>query len=83
VEGVRFATYYFSPRQVVQAFGCAFEVRRLEGLSIFAPPADRKHFAARFPRVYRWLVAMDERLGSMRPFQTWGDFFVITLRYIP
>lgn len=83
VEGVRFTTYYFTPRQVRGAFGPDFRMRRLEGLSIFAPPADRKQFAHRFPRLYRALASLDERLCFRWPFRAWGDFFIISLRYEP
>jgi ubiquinone/menaquinone biosynthesis C-methylase UbiE len=81
VEGVRFMTYYFSPAQVASAFGKNFRVLRVQGLSIFAPPADRKNFAHRFPRLYRWLVALDNRVCDAYPLRGWGDFFIITLRY--
>ncbi|MBI5649039.1 MAG: class I SAM-dependent methyltransferase [Chloroflexi bacterium] len=81
IEGVPVATFYFSPRQVADAFGDSFRVERVQGLSIFAPPADRKNFAQRFSRAYRLLVALDERVATRRPFRAWGDFFIITLRY--
>ncbi len=83
VEGVRFMTYYFTARQVAAAFGNEFELLRVQGLSVLTPPADRKTFAARVPRLYRLLVALDDRIADRRPFREWGDFFIITLRYAP
>ncbi len=83
VEGVRFMTYYFTPRQVAASFGDEFELRRIQGLSVLTPPADRKNFAVRLPRLYRLLVALDDRIADRRPFREWGDFFTITLRYAP
>lgn len=82
VEGVRVMTFYHTPDQVAAAFGTRFRVERVQGLSVFAPPADRKAFALRYPRLYRVLVGLDARLGERRPFRAWGDFFIITLRYL-
>ncbi len=83
VEGVRFMTYYFTPRQIADAFSRDFELVRIQGLSVLTPPADRKTFAARFPRFYRLLAALDNRVADHRPFRAWGDFFIITMRFAP
>lgn len=83
VEGVRFTTYYYSPKQVIQAFGAAFRPIQLQGLSVFTPPADRKEFPTKFPNLYRILVLMDESLSDHAPFNRWGDFYILTLRYLP
>lgn len=83
VEGVQFLTTYFTPRQVRRAFGPHFQQVKLEGLSVFAPPADNKTFARRHPRLYQFLVRLDERLCRWPPFKGWGDFFVITMKYRP
>ncbi|HZD58635.1 MAG TPA: class I SAM-dependent methyltransferase [Anaerolineales bacterium] len=82
VEGVRFTTYYFSPNQIIQAFGTKFQPIQLQGLSVFTPPADRKEFPTKFPRLYRFLVRMDENLADHPPFNHWGDFYILTLRYL-
>ncbi|MGB8646577.1 MAG: class I SAM-dependent methyltransferase [Anaerolineae bacterium] len=81
IEGVRVMTFYHSPEKVMQAFDNQFQVERVQGLSIFAPPADRKQFALRFPRFYQFLVRLDEKVADRHPFRGWGDFFVLTLRY--
>lgn len=83
VEGISVLTYYYSPRQVRAAFGPNFRCLRLEGLSVFTPPADRKEFPSRYPRLYRLLVALDDILADRFPFHSWGDFFVLSLRYAP
>ncbi len=82
IEGVEIMTYYHSAEKVIAAFDERFKVERIQGLSVLAPPADRKQFAFRFPRLYRLLAAMDERLAHLRPFRTWGDFYILTLRYL-
>jgi ubiquinone/menaquinone biosynthesis C-methylase UbiE len=78
VEGVRFMTYYFTPRQVLTALGPNFQLRRLEGLSVFTPPADRIDFPRQHPRLYRALVKLDDALSPRSPFRHWGDFFILT-----
>ncbi len=83
VEGVYFMTYYFTPRQVLKALGRDFRLERLEGLSVFTPPADRNDFAHRFARLYRCLVWLDDRLSARPPFNGWGDFFILTASYEP
>ncbi len=83
VEGVHFQVRYYTPNDVLQALGNDFKLLDLKGLSIFAPPADRKFFARRFPGIYRLLVGIDERLSSWPPFNGWGDFFILSAEYRP
>ena len=83
VEGVRFETTYFSARQARRAFGPAFEPIRLEGLLVTVPPADNKAFARKHPALYRLLVRLDGWLSPLPPFNHWGDFFILSLRYVP
>jgi ubiquinone/menaquinone biosynthesis C-methylase UbiE len=83
VEGVHFHVRYYTPGQVLQALGKDFRLLKLEGLSIFAPPADRKNFAVRYPNFYRRLVWLDERLSSLPVLRGWGDFFIMTTEYHP
>ncbi len=81
VEGLRFTTHYFTPRQVLKALGSNFHLRRLEGLSVFTPPADHHTFPYRFPRLYHRLVKLDDALSRLPPFNGWGDFFILTAQH--
>jgi ubiquinone/menaquinone biosynthesis C-methylase UbiE len=83
VEGVQFQTYYFHPKKVRLAFGPHYHPVALQGLSVFTPPADHKEFSSRHPRLYRFLCALDNRLADLTPFNAWGDFYILTLRYQP
>jgi ubiquinone/menaquinone biosynthesis C-methylase UbiE len=83
VEGVRFTTTYFTPRQVLTALGPDFRLLQLEGLSVFAPPADRVDFPRRFPHLYHALTRMDDALALHAPFNHWGDFFILTAQAVP
>lgn len=83
VEGVEFQTFYFSPKDVIGSLGPDFEIVKLQGLAIFAPPADNDSFAKHHPRLYKALVAIDETLGQIPPFNGWGDFFILSARFRP
>ncbi len=83
LEGKYFKVYYFTPRQAIGYFGPKFTPLALEGLSVFAPPAEIKELPKRHPRLYSALCWLDDRLAQHRPFRGWGDFFIATLRYAP
>ena len=82
VEGLRFMTYYFTPRQVLKALGPNFRLLSLEGLAVLTPPADRQTFPRRFPRLYHALAQIDDKLSPRPPFNAWGDFFILTAQYL-
>jgi hypothetical protein len=81
LEGLQFDVYYFSARQVIRWFGDNFEVLALEGLSVLTPTAESKNFARRHPRLYRSLSWLDDRLSPYWPWNGWGDFYMLTMRY--
>ena len=81
LEGLYFDVYYFSPRQVVQWFGDKFELMTLEGLSVLTPTAESKNFARWHPHLYRALGWLDDRLSPRWPWNGWGDFYILTMKY--
>lgn len=81
VEGVTFKTSYFTVNQVRRAFGPQFHQVQLEGLAVITPTADNKTFARRHPRLYDWLVQIDDWLACKRPFNHWGDFFILSMKF--
>jgi ubiquinone/menaquinone biosynthesis C-methylase UbiE len=83
VEGVQFHTFYFTPRQVQKALGPAFRMLALSGLSIVTPTADNDRFARRHPRLFRWLVRLDDWLAERPLFNRIGDFFMMSAQYNP
>jgi ubiquinone/menaquinone biosynthesis C-methylase UbiE len=83
LEGLYFNVYYFTPGQVVAAFGADYELLAIEGLSVITPTAESKNLAKRFPRLYRALCWLDDRLSTKAPWRGWGDFFIVSLRYRP
>jgi ubiquinone/menaquinone biosynthesis C-methylase UbiE len=83
LEGLYFDVYYFTPRQVIAWFGQDFDLLALEGLSVITPTAESKNLARRFPRFYRALSWLDDRLSPHSPWSGWGDFFILSLVYNP
>ena len=81
LEGLHFDVYYFSPRQVFDWFGEGFELLALEGLSVITPTAESKNLAKKFPHFYRALSWLDDRLSLQGPWNGWGDFYILTMRY--
>jgi len=81
LEGLNFDVYYFSPRQVTQWFSDDFQLLALEGLSVITPTAESKNFAKWYPRLYRVLSSLDDKLSSHWPWSGWGDFYILTMRY--
>ena len=83
LEGLQFDVYYFSPRQARNWFGGEYELVALQGLSVLTPTAESKSFAVMFPRLYRSLAWIDDRLSPHWPWSGWGDFYILSLRYHP
>lgn len=83
LEGLYFTVRYYTPREVVAAFGGDYRLLAIEGLSVITPTAESKNLAKRHPRLYAALCWLDERLASTPPWRGWGDFFIVSLRYEP
>ena len=83
LEGLYFDVYYFSPRQVLGWFGDDYQLLGLEGLSVITPTAESKNLARNFPKIYQGLAWLDDRLAPHAPWNGWGDFYIMTMRYQP
>lgn len=81
VAGVQFKTTYFSVRQVRQAFGPRFKLVKQEALSLLTPPADNKKFAHKWPKIYKLLARLDDKVSRWPVLRGWGDFFILSMRY--
>ncbi|HJS19392.1 MAG TPA: class I SAM-dependent methyltransferase [Anaerolineales bacterium] len=79
-EGLDYPVYYYTPKQVEQAWGKDFQLVSVRALSVITPPATNKDFAIRRPRIFDSLSRLDDALESRYPFKYWGDFTIVTLR---
>ncbi len=80
LEGLYFDIYYFTPRQVLEWFGDDFSLAALDGLSVITPTAESKNLAKQYPRLYRALAWLDDRLSTRRFWREWGDFYILSVR---
>lgn len=83
LEDLHFDVYYFPPDQVTNSFGPEYELLATEGISVITPSLENKQLAIRFPRVYQFLSQLDDALSPRWPWNGWGDFYMLTLRYAP
>ncbi len=83
LEGLHFDVYYFSPREALSWFGKDFDLIALKGLSVITPTAESKNFAKQFSRLYKILSWLDDKLSPHWPWNGWGDFYILSLRYNP
>jgi ubiquinone/menaquinone biosynthesis C-methylase UbiE len=81
LEGLKFDVYYFSPRRALGWFGNDFELLALEGLSVITPTAESKNLAKAYPDLYRALSWLDDKLSPHWPWNGWGDFYMLTMKY--
>jgi hypothetical protein len=45
------------------------------------PTAESKSFAKAYPRLYRTLSWLDDKLSPRWPWCGWGDFYILTMRH--
>jgi ubiquinone/menaquinone biosynthesis C-methylase UbiE len=79
-EGLNYPVYYYTPKQVAQAWGEDFQLESARALSVITPPATNKDFAIKRPRLFDTLSKLDDLAESKYPFKYWGDFTIVTLR---
>ena len=78
-EGLNYHVYYYTPKQVAQAWGSDFELESVRALSVITPPATNKDFALQRPGMFSLLGKLDDALETVYPFKYWGDFTIVTL----
>ena len=78
-EGLNYPVYYYTPKQVAQAWGNSVQIESIRALSVITPPATNKDFAIQRPRLFDLLGKLDDLVESKFPFKYWGDFTMVTL----
>jgi ubiquinone/menaquinone biosynthesis C-methylase UbiE len=82
VEGIKFMTYYFSAKKVINALGADFKLLKLESLGLFTPIPQMEKIPKRFPHTVKALNKMDEIFSLITPFNRIGDHIIITVGYL-
>ena len=72
-------TRFYSPRRFVGFFDGAFRVRHLEGLQILLPPWNLSDWIERLDPLARAAEAIETRIATRRPFNSWGSIFLADL----
>jgi ubiquinone/menaquinone biosynthesis C-methylase UbiE len=80
LEGTYFNCWYYEPSYIVRQLKPQFDVVALEGLCTLVPPSYIEGFAEKYPAAFRFLKKAEDRLKSMWPLVSIGDYYVITLR---
>ncbi|SEM32950.1 Methyltransferase domain-containing protein [Chitinophaga rupis] len=80
VEGVPFTCWYYKPSFITSTLQQDYEVLGLEGLCSIVPPSYLESFPDKLPRLYRFLMKLENRFKSRWPWKYIGDYYIITLR---
>jgi len=81
VEGTSFTTYYFNPAQVVRYFGNKYRVIKLQGLCSLVPPPSHQNFPSLYPRLWKTLIKIEEKIAYQPFFSSFADHFILSMQY--
>ncbi|HCW06626.1 MAG TPA: hypothetical protein DGG95_04585 [Cytophagales bacterium] len=81
LEGEVFTTFYYSLREIKNAFADHFEFLRSEALGAFSPPPGSERFISNFPGALKGMNRLDHWLSNVFPFNRWGDHIIVTFRF--
>lgn len=80
VEGHYFKCWYYNPSYVISCLEKDFELLSIEGLCTFVPPSYIENFDQKYPRVYNFLKAKENKWKSKWPWKCIGDYYIISLQ---
>jgi ubiquinone/menaquinone biosynthesis C-methylase UbiE len=80
VEGVAFTSYYYSPKKVAKMFAKGYKTMSIEALGSIVPPPYMEKFPAKYPKVFKALISLEDAIGNAWPFNSWADHFIITMQ---
>lgn len=71
---------FYTPRELIRAFGDGFTVEGLQGMQIFLPPSNLADEYNAVKPVFAPLEFLERRLSKRRPLNSWGHHFIVTFR---
>lgn len=81
LEGIYFDTYYYSAGRVFKAFDKKlYEKICIKGLATFSPPPYLDKFCKKYPKTFRVLCGIDEKITQFYPFNSWTDHYIISMK---
>jgi len=73
-------TWYYSPKDIKQLFGSAFEVRTYSPIGLFVPPSYLNAFFENKKKLLDLCATMDNVFGNFKWLANYGDHFYIHLK---
>lgn len=83
IEGIKFKSYYHSPKKIIASLGKDFKLINLIGLNSLIPPPYMKNFPKYFPGLFRFLEKIENKISHRFPFNIAADHFILTAKYEP
>lgn len=80
IEGVHFSVHYYNPSYIKQHLKRDFNVLTLKGIYFAVPPEFYQGFVERYPRLYKFLQRVEQRLSNYFPFNIFCDHYMITIQ---
>ena len=80
IEGQYFKCWYYNPSQIKKIMGHRYEMIALEGLCTIVPPSYIEGFAEKHPKLFASLVKKESGLKTKWPWNSVGDYYIITFR---
>ena len=80
VEGAYFKCWYYSPGFITKTLKDKFDLAGLEGLCTIVPPSYIEGFAEKYPKIFSFLRAKEDKYKNKWPWKYVGDYFIITLK---
>ena len=82
VEGKEFRCWYYSPAFVKKQMKPHFKLTGLEGLCTLVPPSYKDSFPKKHPSLFEFLKKTEDRFKSSWPWNSVGDYFIISFSLI-
>lgn len=80
IEGKYFTCWYYNPSYITGVLKNNFTIETIEGLCTIVPPSYIEGFAEKYPRVFKFLAAKENKLKAKRPWRSIGDYSVVVVR---
>jgi len=80
IEGEYFTCWYYDPSYVIKNMKSSYEVLSVEGLCTLVPPSYLENFPTKRPSLFNWLRQKESKWKNKWPWQSIGDYYIISLR---
>jgi ubiquinone/menaquinone biosynthesis C-methylase UbiE len=81
LEGIYFNTYYYSPKCLLKTFGKEeYSKVAIKGLGVLSPPPYLNKFPLNYPKLFKTLCKLEEKIDTLTPFNAWADHFIISMK---